>query len=317
MSLARGFHFLDFTSGDLTFIADPEPDRTNNRINDGKVDKRGRFVAGTMDTMEEGPNGALYRLDPDSRHTRSTTGSSSPNGPCWSPDDKIFYFADSWSGEIWAYDYDIATGNVANRARLRQARHLDGGAADGSTVDAEGCLWNAQVYDGKLIRYTPDGKIERVIEMPVKKVTSVMFGGPKLDVLYVTSMAKPPLPRFPGDGVLRGSLFAINGLGIKGCRSRASADEAARPPASGPRRQQAGEAVELGNAQRLRAAVGRDAGLPQQRFTPSGFSDPRSILRRCPNAAAVSRSIRANMSGPAARCGTSTTPLRTTPSVAA
>jgi sugar lactone lactonase YvrE len=61
-----------------------------------------------------------------------------------------------------------------------------------------------------------DGSVDRVIEMPVKKVTSVMFGGPNLDVLYVTSMAKPPLPRFPSDGVLRGSLFAIHGLGIRG-----------------------------------------------------------------------------------------------------
>jgi len=66
------------------------------------------------------------------------------------------------------------------------------------------------------VRYTPDGKVERTIEMPVKKVTSVMFGGPDLDILYVTSMAKPPLPRFPADGVLRGSLFAIYDLGIRG-----------------------------------------------------------------------------------------------------
>ena len=91
-----------------------------------------------------------------------------------------------------------------------------GGAADGSTVDAEGYLWNAQVYDGKLIRYAPDGTVDRVIDMPVKKVTSVMFGGPNLDILYVTSMAKPPLPRFPGDGVLRGALFALTGLGVTG-----------------------------------------------------------------------------------------------------
>ena len=83
-------------------------------------------------------------------------------------------------------------------------------------MDAEGFLWNAQVYDGKMVRYAPDGSVDRVIEMPVKKVTSAMFGGPNLDILYVTSMAKPPLPRFPGDGVLRGSLFAITGLGIKG-----------------------------------------------------------------------------------------------------
>jgi L-arabinonolactonase len=216
LSLARGFHFLDFKTGDVELIVDPEPGRTNNRINDGKVDRRGRFVAGTMDTMEEGPNGALYRLDPDLSLHKLDDKIIVSNGPCWSPDGGIFYFADSWSGEIWAYDYDLNTGKVSNRRTFARIDTSTGGAADGSTVDAEGCLWNAQVYDGKLIRYSPDGKVERVIEMPVKKVTSVMFGGPKLDTLYVTSMAKPPLPRFPGDGVLRGSLFAIHGLGIKG-----------------------------------------------------------------------------------------------------
>ena len=72
------------------------------------------------------------------------------------------------------------------------------------------------MYDGKIARYAPDGSVDRVIEMPVKKITSVMFGGANLDVLYVTSMSRPPLPRFPGDGPLRGSLFAIRGLGIRG-----------------------------------------------------------------------------------------------------
>ncbi len=216
LSLARGFHFLDFKTGDVDLIVDPEPGKTNNRINDGKVDKRGRFVAGSMDTMEEGPNGTLYRLDPDLSLHKLDDKIIVSNGPCWSPNGKIFYFADSWSGEIWAYDYDLDTGNVSNRRVFARIDTSTGGAADGSTVDAEGCLWNAQVYDGKLIRYSPDGKVERIIQMPVKKVTSVMFGGPKLDVLYVTSMAKPPLPRFPRDGVLRGSLFAIYDLGIKG-----------------------------------------------------------------------------------------------------
>ncbi|MGF7158801.1 sugar lactone lactonase YvrE [Rhodoligotrophos appendicifer] len=216
LSLATGFHLLDFRSGDVDLIVDPEPGKEKNRINDGKVDKRGRFVAGSMDTMEEGPNGALYRLDPDfSVHTLDTDIICS-NGPCWSPDGSIFYFADSWSGEIWSYDYDLATGAVSNRRTFAKLDTSTGGAADGSTVDAEGCLWNAQVYDGKIVRYRPDGTVERIIEMPVKKVTSCMFGGPNLDILFITSMAKPPLPRFPGDGVLRGSLFAIYDLGIKG-----------------------------------------------------------------------------------------------------
>jgi sugar lactone lactonase YvrE len=216
VSLARGFHFLDFRTGDVELIVDPEPGKEANRLNDGKVDKRGRFVAGTMDTMEDGPNGALYRLDPDLSLHKLDDKIIVSNGPCWSPEGSIFYFADSWSGEIWAYDYDLDTGDVSNRRTFTTIDTSTGGAADGATVDAEGCLWSAQVYDGKLVRYAPDGSVDRVIEMPVRKVTSVNFGGPDLDVLYVTSMAKPPLPRFPGDGVLRGSLFAIHDLGIKG-----------------------------------------------------------------------------------------------------
>jgi L-arabinonolactonase len=216
VSLARGFHFLDLRTGNVELIVDPEPGRTNNRLNDGKVDRRGRFVAGSMDTMEEGPNGALYRLDPDLSLHKLDDKIIVSNGPCWSPDSKTFYFADTWSGEIWKYDYDLATGSVANRRTFTKVDRSRGGAADGSTVDAEGCLWNALVYDGRLVRYRPDGSVDRIIEMPVKKVTSVMFGGPALDILYVTSMAKPPLPRFPGDGVQRGSLFAIYDLGIRG-----------------------------------------------------------------------------------------------------
>lgn len=216
VSLARGFHFLDFATGACEPIVDPEPDKPNNRLNDGKVDKRGRFVAGSMDTLEEGPNGALYRLDPDlSLHTLDR-GIIVSNGPCWSPSGDTFYFSDTWTGEIWAYDYDLETGTVANRRTFAKVDTSGGGAADGATVDAEGGVWNARVYDAKLVRHTPDGAVERVIEMPVKKVTSVMFGGPELDILFVTSMAKPPLPRFPGDGVLRGSLFAIHDLGIRG-----------------------------------------------------------------------------------------------------
>lgn len=215
VSLQRGFHFLDFGTGEVELIHDPEPDRPQNRLNDGKVDRRGRFVAGSMDTMEEGPNAALYRLDPDHSVHRIDSGIIVSNGPCWSPDGKIFYFTDTWSQEIWAYDYDMETGAVSNRRVFTSLKGREG-AGDGATVDAEGCVWSALVYGGKLLRFAPDGSLDREIEMPVKKVTSVMFGGPDLDILYVTSMAKPPLPRFPGDPQLRGSLFAIHDLGIRG-----------------------------------------------------------------------------------------------------
>ena len=216
VSLQRGFHLLDFKTNEVTLIHDPEPGLGKNRINDGKVDRRGRFVAGSMDTMEEGANGALYSLSADCQVTRLDSGIVCSNGPCWSPDGGTFYFTDTWSGEIWAYDYDLATGAVSHRRTFATVDTSKGGAADGATVDAEGCVWSALVYDGKLVRYTPEGRVDRMIDMPVKKVTSVMFGGPKLDILFVTSMAKPPLPRFPGDGALRGSLFAIYDLGIHG-----------------------------------------------------------------------------------------------------
>lgn len=216
VSLQNGFYTLDFKTGDCDLIHDPEPGKTANRINDGKVDRRGRFFAGSMDTMEEGPNGALYRLDPDFAVTKVESDIIVSNGPCFSPDDKTFYFADSWSGVIWAYDYDVETGSLSNRRDFVEVDRSDEGAADGGTVDSEGCLWNANVYAGRIYRWRPDGSVDRVIDMPVRKVTSVMFGGPNLDVLYVTSMAKPPLPRFPGDGVMRGSVFAVTGLGVTG-----------------------------------------------------------------------------------------------------
>lgn len=215
-ALENGFHALDFATGECTFIHDPEPGKPKNRLNDGKVDRCGRFLAGSMDTAEAGPNGALYRLDPDFSVHRLETGIIVSNGPCWSPDNRIFYFADSWSGEIWAYDYDLEAGAISNRRTFATIDTSRGGAADGSTVDDEGCLWNAQVYDAKLVRYTPAGAVDRIIDMPVKKVTSVTFGGPNLDILYVTSMARPPLPRFPADPVARGSVFAISGLGVRG-----------------------------------------------------------------------------------------------------
>lgn len=216
VALDSGFYSLNFKTGECDFIHDPEPDKSNNRLNDGKVDRQGRFFAGSMDTMEDGANGVLYRMDPDFSVHKLETNIIVSNGPCFSPDDKTFYFADSWSGVIWAYDYDIDTGAISNRRDFVSVDRSNEGAADGGTVDAEGYLWNANVYAGRLYRWAPDGSVDRVIDMPVRKITSVNFGGPNMDILYVTSMAKPPLPKFPGDGVQRGSVFAIHDLGITG-----------------------------------------------------------------------------------------------------
>ncbi|MBK1699129.1 SMP-30/gluconolactonase/LRE family protein [Rhodovibrio salinarum] len=215
VALRTGFFLLDFATGELEAIGDPEADIETTRMNDGKVDRHGRFLVGSMDMQESAPNGALYRLDPDFSWSKLESGIMVSNGPCWSPDGRTFYFTDTWSEDIWAYDYDLDQGTISNRRTFCSTKGQDG-VPDGSTVDAEGCLWNAQVYGGEIVRYAPDGRVDRRIEMPVKKVTSVMFGGPDLDILFATSMAKPPLPHLPEDGPLGGSLFAIRGLGVTG-----------------------------------------------------------------------------------------------------
>ncbi|MGA2765843.1 MAG: SMP-30/gluconolactonase/LRE family protein [Spirochaetia bacterium] len=214
LSLADGFYFFDFEKGKSEKIFDPEPDLPQTRINDGKVDKRGRFLAGTMDRTEEQPIAALYRLDPDLSCHKLEGNIKVSNGPCWSPDGKRFYFADSWSGYISAYDYNLDTGEISNKKKFVSTNERPG-APDGATVDSEGYLWSAQVYGGYLVRYSPDGKTDKVIDFPIKKVTSVMFGGKKLDVLFVTTMGKGG-EKYAATQPKGGGLFAVYDLGIKG-----------------------------------------------------------------------------------------------------
>ncbi|WP_461169386.1 SMP-30/gluconolactonase/LRE family protein [Arthrobacter sp. Z1-15] len=215
-ALRSGLHRVGVADGVQELIINPEPDLPDNRLNDGKVDRQGRFVFGSMDTLEEQASGKLYSYTPEGELNILDSGIVVSNGPCFSPDGRILYFADTWTGLIRAYDYDPATGQASNRRTFATVDTSSGGAADGATVDAEGYLWQALVYGGKIIRYAPDGTVDRVIQTPVLKVTSLAFGGPNLDTLFVTSMARPPLPRFPQDGQQRGSLFAVSGLGVQG-----------------------------------------------------------------------------------------------------
>ena len=222
LALDRGFCFFDPATEELELIQPIEADQPRSRLNDGKVDRRGRFIAGGMDDKEELPICGLWRLDPDLSVTRVEEGIICTNGPCWSPDDRTFYVADTFVDEFWAYNYDIDTGTLSNKLVFADTR--DGaGVPDGSTVDAEGCLWNAELISGDLVRYDPEGNVERKIGMPVRNITSVMFGGDKLDEIYVTSMARVKHPavhdRFREDVKPQfgaGSLFRITGLGIRG-----------------------------------------------------------------------------------------------------
>ena len=222
LALDDGFYFFDPDSEELDLISLIDADQPRTRLNDGKVDRRGRFFAGGMDDKEELAVCGLWRLDTDLSITKVDDGIICSNGPCWSPDDKTFYIADTFVDEFWAYDYDVDTGTVSNKRVFADTKESNG-VPDGSTVDAEGCLWNAELITGDLVRYDPEGRVERKIGMPVRNVTSVMFGGPELDEIYVTSMARVKHPaahdRFDVDLKPQfgaGALFRITGLGIRG-----------------------------------------------------------------------------------------------------
>src|SRR5579883_1215328 len=185
LALKSGFHFLDFASGNITPIAAPDPGKPRIRMNDGKVDRQGRFVAGYMDTEERAPLCGLYSLAPDLSVRQLDSGIICSNGPCWSLDGRIFYFADTSRKAIYAYDYDTATGKAANRRLFASFEKLRG-YPDGATVDSEGYVWSVEVYSGRLIRFAPDGRIDRMVGLPVNSTTSISFGGPELDIAFVT-----------------------------------------------------------------------------------------------------------------------------------
>ena len=222
ITLGDGFYFYDLETEKLDLIALIDEDEPRTRMNDAKVDRRGRLFAGGEDEPEEFEISGLWRLDPDLSVHKVEDGIICNNGPCWSPDDKTFYHTDTFKDEMYAYDYDIETGEISNK-RVFISTSDEEGAADGSTVDAEGCLWNAQVVGGQLVRYTPDGAMDRRIDMPVRNITSVMFGGDDLADLYVTSMSRVDHPggkdlfveeEKPQDHA--GGLFKVTGLGVRG-----------------------------------------------------------------------------------------------------
>jgi L-arabinonolactonase len=212
VAFGDGFGFFDFKSGDVTPLGNPAADIPGAAWSDGKVDPRGRFLAGTISLDLKGMIGGLYSVE-HGRIFEVATGFGITNGPCWSPDGKTFYYADCIPREIYAYDYDLETGTVSNR-RVFANTHALGGIPDGATVDAAGRLWSAICEAGKIACWRPDGTLERIIPMPTKNVSSVMFGGPNLDRMFVTSIDGPCIG-FEADAA-GGQLFVIDGLGVTG-----------------------------------------------------------------------------------------------------
>jgi sugar lactone lactonase YvrE len=214
VALEDGFFFLDIRTGKLVPVVDPEAHIPANRFNDGKCDARGRFWAGTQPSDGKGGatdsrgGSALYRLDLDHTARRIFGEVSISNGIAWSPDNTVMYYIDSRIMAVAAFDFDLETGEVANR---RYPIEIPGGHGlpDGMTADDEGMLYIAE-WDGyQVSKWDPaTGKCVDVIRFPIAKITSCAFGGPNLDQLYVTTAC---LGVEPGDAAQRdaGSVFCV------------------------------------------------------------------------------------------------------------
>jgi sugar lactone lactonase YvrE len=206
-----GFAVWEPETQALRFLADPEAHRPESRFNDGAVDCRGRFWAGTMSVD---PTSSLYRLDPDGSVQQMETGLTISNGIGWSPDNRTMYLTDTPRQVIYAYDFDAATGAIANR-RLFVATPDELGGPDGLAVDSEGGVWSARWGGWKVTRYDPGGAVEREIRLPVECPTSCTFGGAGLDELYITSAWTGVDPAQLAAQPWAGDLFRVQ-VGIKG-----------------------------------------------------------------------------------------------------
>lgn len=215
LAMKDTLHALDFATGECARLAGPVFDDPDVTVNDGAVDRRGRFVFGGCCAGIESPRpiGGLFRLDPDHSVVRLDSGTHQSNSHCFSPDGATLYCADSHLRTMYAYDYDLDTGNVANKRVFATTGDL-GGVPDGSAVDADGVVWMSVFEAGKVAAWRPDGTLDREIDLPVRLISSVAFGGPGLDTLYVTTIDPTQFGWAEEDG--SGYVYAVTGLGTRG-----------------------------------------------------------------------------------------------------
>ena len=216
--LQHGFYFINEKSGEIELINDPENDKPNNRFNDGKCDCRGRFWAGTMSKdLDSGygdntPQGALYCLDTNGKVTRKLEKAAISNGLAWSHDNKTMYYIDSPTYKIAAYSYNPDTGGIVFQ---NIAMDLNGyhGMPDGMCIDEEDMLW-VGFWGGGVIRRIDPLKhyILEEIPLPALNITSLAFGGPNMDELFIASGNRDTdINKYPSAG----AVFRIK-PGVKG-----------------------------------------------------------------------------------------------------
>ncbi|HWK96733.1 MAG TPA: SMP-30/gluconolactonase/LRE family protein [Pseudolabrys sp.] len=184
-----GLYAYNPDTTEQTFLIDPEPGMADHRKNDGRVDPDGNFWIGTLRETDYAPVGSIYRVAPDLTVTKQADGLAIPNSLAFDAGRGRMYFADTRAFAIWACDYDAKGG--LERARTNFAETTAPARPDGSCVDAQGCLWNAEYAGGRVVRYAPNGEPVGALNLPVTYPTCCCFGGPGLDRLYITSACEP------------------------------------------------------------------------------------------------------------------------------
>jgi sugar lactone lactonase YvrE len=185
IAVERGFTMLDGASG----VIAPGPELWSDptvRMNDGACDPGGRFFCGSMAYDAAPSRGALYRLEPDRTVTQVLGAVTISNGLAWTQDGTTAYYVDSPTQRIDAFNYDVASGSLIDRRPVVRIDERDG-TPDGLTLDADGFIWVALWGGSAVRRYSPGGRLDGVVELPISQVTSCAFGGPSLDELYIST----------------------------------------------------------------------------------------------------------------------------------
>jgi L-arabinonolactonase len=207
---------MSWSSGTVENRAQLEPASAASRLNDGRCDPAGRFWVGSMTEPlgADEPQGALQRYDPDGSTHLVESGVGCSNGLAFSSDGAVMYWTDTTRDVVWAYDYDLDTGTRSKPRAFLEFATLPG-RPDGACVDESGCYWIACVDGWALLRATPTGEVDRIIDLPIEKPTMPAFGGPDLDTLYVTSIGLGgSVANSPGQPQA-GGLFALS-PGVRG-----------------------------------------------------------------------------------------------------
>ena len=206
-----GFSFLDPASGALTPLGNPEPDKPENRVNDGKCSPDGRFFAGTISLVKKEGDAALYRLDPNQEIHKVYDGVTNSNGIVWTADGSTLFYIDTPRLAVLAFDYDASTGTLSNERIAFSTADRVPGVPDGMAIDTDGNLWIAFCHGGCVVCFDQEGTELRRIAFPCREVTAPAFGGDQLGDLYVaTGIPKDEIEEEAG------RLFVIRGIGATG-----------------------------------------------------------------------------------------------------